>query len=152
MKICVLTVAVAVFATITAGSASAHMPTNASWVTSANAVCNSENRQIEHLPRPSSLATEIADLSATAQIGTQGTADLSAIPRPTSERLSIAALVKDARAGIPLIHEAITAFQKGDAALLLRVQKAAQTLNDESNALATTLGARICAVNPQPSG
>jgi len=124
--------------------------TLAAWDEAANAACNGGNVAIDRLVRPSSLGTELIVLRATVKIGMRLNATIAAIPRPPSRAHAIDELLGLSRAGVPLIEQAITAYERRDAALLRRVEKRAATIGAAFNAAAVRLGARTCAVNPEP--
>jgi hypothetical protein len=135
-----------------AGSATAATPTKASWATAADATCRTVNAQIRRLPKITSNQVFVADLRATVRIGAAMNAKLAAIPRPASERKAIGSLLAITVAQQRLFDEMIPAVQRGDQATMSRLAAKGDKLNTQYNRLALTLGARVCAENPQPSG
>jgi hypothetical protein len=125
-------------------------PTLVSWDRAADASCNNANVAIEELADPSSLAIEVNDLTEIVTIGSRETTALAAIPSPPSDARTIASFLSLSRAGGPLGRDLITAYRDSDAAKVTALVKRSTTLNDEYNALAVRLGARTCAINPQP--
>lgn len=125
-------------------------PTLVSWDRAADASCNSANVAIDDLAQPSSLAIEVADLTKMVPIGIRETAAIAAIPSPASHARTIATFLTLSKAGTPLTRDLITALRDAEASKVTALEKRAATLNDQYNALAVRLGARTCAVNPQP--
>jgi hypothetical protein len=77
---------------------------------------------------------------------------LAAIPRPSSESNVIGSLLANSRKGQRVIAEMIPAIQRGNQATMNRLPRNSDKLNTQFNRLALTLGARVCAENPTPSG
>jgi hypothetical protein len=125
--------------------------TTASWAKAANNVCAEENAQIRMLPRISS-RNLISDLRATVRIASRADAELSAIPRPPTVNRSLKEMLSIIREQSALVtNQLLPALKRGDSAAYRRVGKTINGLNARYNALARSLGANVCAENPQPS-
>jgi len=123
-------------------------PTLATWDRAADVSCTTANVAIDELVNPSSAAVEVTDLAAMITIGTRENAALAAIPPPPRQARTIATLLTLSRAGKPLEEKLISALRHARA--ITAIEQRAATLDNEYNALAIRLGARSCAINPQP--
>jgi hypothetical protein len=79
---------------------------------------------------------------------------LAALPRPSGAPQSIiASLIANYWQGVKLLRDQLTpALERNDLAALARLAPLGQQTNVRANALATELGAQVCAENPLPSG
>ncbi len=128
-------------------------PTRTSWARAADAICAAGNAQITALPQISTEATLIKDIRSIGQIATHGDVELAAVPRPEAERRSIASLLSNGQTEANLtLKQLLPAEERGDATVANVLAKTLGKLGNEYNALARSLGAPTCAVNPTPSG
>ena len=138
---------------VAVGDANAAAPTRASWAAAANKRCAVAYAAIRRLPKLTT-ATIVPDLRATLRIGKALTTQLAAIPAPANERATVRRLIAISRGEIVLLQQYLAAIDAGDQAAVKRL--AAKIANDRSgdrfNAFARSLGARVCAENPEPQG
>jgi hypothetical protein len=127
--------------------------TTASWAKAANNVCAEENARIRMLPKITSQKHLISDMQAIVQIASRADAKLSAIPRPPTVSRSLKEMLSIIREQSDLVrNQLLPALQRGDAPAYRRLGKTINGLNARYNTLARSVGANVCAENPQPSG
>jgi hypothetical protein len=100
-------------------------------------------------------ATFLPDEKADYRFGLASGAALDAIPRPRSEAGAIASIAKIWKQELAFVRENIAAYERGTAAgdaWQAANESKAVALNSLFNSLARSVGARICAENPVPSG
>jgi hypothetical protein len=136
-----------------AGHAVASPPTRASWAAAANKHCAVANAKVRRLPKIAA-STLIPDIRATLRIGKVLTAQLAAIPVPVSERATVRTLMAISHGQIALLQKYVDAVDAGDLAAVKRLTTtiANDRSGDRYNAVARSLGARVCAENPDPQG
>ena len=134
-------------AAVAAGWAAAATPTKASWARQANAICRVELTRVHALRQPGQgdIAGLVTYLDRAIAIANPYTARIARLPRPASERPSIAQWV-----GIQYL--AVREIRQLQAALKVRdMNKTASLLatltrqGNRSDALARRLGAGVCA-------
>jgi hypothetical protein len=133
------------------------VPTKGSWAGAANAICATANLQISQLPAETSLPVVVADARAIIRIAAQAHEQIAAIPRPPAEAAVISALLANDDKGHTLMVKQLTALgnprpTRSVGAGYTRAGKELETLGSTYNAMARSLGARVCAFNPSPGG
>ncbi len=140
-------------ALVAVGHAGAAAPTRATWAGAANKRCAVAYAAIRRLPTITT-ATFVSDLRATLRIGKTLNNQLAAIPVPASEVPTVRKLIAISRGQATLLEQYLAAIDAGDQATVKRLATriAKDTSGDRFNAIARSLGARVCAENPQPQG
>lgn len=126
------------------------VPTLAAWDRAADASCSTANTAIDELAHVSSVEVEASDLAVMITIGARENTALAAITPPPQQASTIKALLDMSRAGTSLERQLLAALRSAHESTVTSIVNRSATLNNEYNALAVRLGARTCAINPQP--
>lgn len=140
-------------ALLVVSQASAGSPTRASWAAAANQKCAAANARIRALPKATTLPVLIRDTRSTLGVSKQLTNQLSLIPVPRRERMSVHTLLTNSRAQNSIVEERLLpALRTGAQSRVHQVTAELKPLGTRFNKLARSLGAVVCAENPAPHG
>jgi hypothetical protein len=136
-----------------ATNAAAGQPTRASWAAAGNRHCAVANAQVRALPKATTRAPLIADIRHTLVIAKRLTRELGLIPKPSHEVHLIGELLANSRKQDSIVQrQLLPALIKRQAHRVQRAATELKPLGTRYNKIARTLGARICAESPTPSG
>jgi hypothetical protein len=133
--------------------ATAASPTRASWAAAANTSCATVNAYVRSRPAPQTVAQLILFYRDVLAKTKPEASALASIPAPAADRPAIARLVAILRLqNREVEHQLIPAFVRREQAAVESVGALLVRQGSRFNAIARSLGARVCAENPSPGG
>ena len=134
-------------AALTAGTASAAPPTKASWARGANAICRVELARVHALRQPAQgdVGGLVTYLDRAIAVANPYTARIARLPRPASERMTIAQWVGIQYRAVREIRQLQDALRLRDMNRVASLLTALTQQGKRSDALARRLGAGVCA-------
>ena len=122
------------------------------FVSQANHVCQAANRQVEALPRETSLATFKRDVRSMLSIGVQQQSQLAALKPPTVVAASYSTLLRGSAQQMVIVRRLLTELAPQHLAALRGSLAQLHRLSDQDDNIANALGLFACAASPAPRG